>query len=327
MRTVNLQFTVNPADIQNVTNPNVGSAIYIVVAHHDALHTLTQPTMTAKTTIEYAVTPRNTNLGYVAIAREQRSPSSASSNDAAEEITDRRYGVMFLAMRDTERELRDGDLHTFQDQILHGWRRHRSAHRKSSAVGSIAFVEAAPDAQLHDVLRRVVEHYSTGHSRSSSLEQFLESIGGIRISPTTPDGAPSPLQRAVWKHLALAVPAGTTLSYAELASTIVVRGSGNGIDDKKLSAAHARAVGATCGSNRIGLLVPCHRILSADAGLKGYKWGLRRKALLLDVEGVDFQHGKKIFHAAASCDSVDKSKLGNLHRFAAQTEIIPPAFN
>jgi AraC family transcriptional regulator of adaptative response/methylated-DNA-[protein]-cysteine methyltransferase len=34
----------------------------------------------------------------------------------------------------------------------------------------------------------------------------------------------------------------------------------------------------------VALLVPCHRVLAADGGLAGYRWGLARKAALLASE-------------------------------------------
>ena len=40
-----------------------------------------------------------------------------------------------------------------------------------------------------------------------------------------------------------------------------------------------------CASNPIGLLVPCHRVVGSQNALTGYRWGLARKARLLDREG------------------------------------------
>ena len=41
---------------------------------------------------------------------------------------------------------------------------------------------------------------------------------------------------------------------------------------------------SACASNRIGVLVPCHRVLRADGCLGGYRWGVDRKRALLDSE-------------------------------------------
>ena len=77
-------------------------------------------------------------------------------------------------------------------------------------------------------------------------------------------------QMRVWRFL-LSIPEGDVLSYGELASEI---GKPNA----------ARAVASACAANRIGVLIPCHRVLRGDGGLGGYRWGLDRKRVLLDAE-------------------------------------------
>ena len=78
-------------------------------------------------------------------------------------------------------------------------------------------------------------------------------------------------QQAVWQAL-MHIPAGTTVSYQELATRI-----------GKPTA--ARAVGLAVGSNRLAVVVPCHRVVRTNGGLGGYKWGLARKQALLKNEG------------------------------------------
>lgn len=77
-------------------------------------------------------------------------------------------------------------------------------------------------------------------------------------------------QRAVWQAL-LAVPFGSTSTYGDIAQAI-----------RKPSA--VRAVGAAVGSNPIGIIVPCHRIIGRDGTLTGYAAGIDRKAKLLALE-------------------------------------------
>jgi AraC family transcriptional regulator of adaptative response/methylated-DNA-[protein]-cysteine methyltransferase len=48
----------------------------------------------------------------------------------------------------------------------------------------------------------------------------------------------------------------------------------------------AREVGAACGANRIAVAVPCHRVVKADGGISGYRWGVPRKRRLINMEGV-----------------------------------------
>lgn len=78
-------------------------------------------------------------------------------------------------------------------------------------------------------------------------------------------------QLAVWEALR-SIPAGSTLSYAELARRI---GKPRAV----------RAVAAACAANRVALAVPCHRILRSDGSLSGFRWGPERKAALLRQEG------------------------------------------
>jgi AraC family transcriptional regulator of adaptative response/methylated-DNA-[protein]-cysteine methyltransferase len=77
-------------------------------------------------------------------------------------------------------------------------------------------------------------------------------------------------QLKVWRFL-LSVREGDVLSYGELAGKI-----------NKPKA--VRAVASACGANRIGVLVPCHRVLRGNGELGGYRWGIERKRTLLDME-------------------------------------------
>ena len=77
-------------------------------------------------------------------------------------------------------------------------------------------------------------------------------------------------QQAVWTALR-AIPPGATASYRQVAERIGRPGA-------------ARAVARACASNRLALLVPCHRVVREDGGAGGYRWGIERKQRLLDGE-------------------------------------------
>ena len=79
----------------------------------------------------------------------------------------------------------------------------------------------------------------------------------------------TPFQRRVWQALTR-IPFGTTWSYKRLAA------EAGGV---------ARAVGQANGANPVCLVVPCHRVISADGSLGGYTGGLERKRWLLRHEG------------------------------------------
>ena len=78
----------------------------------------------------------------------------------------------------------------------------------------------------------------------------------------------SAFQQRVWQALQ-SIPPGETRRYGELAASL---------------GSHARAVARACASNPVGLLVPCHRVVGANQALTGYRWGLERKAALLESE-------------------------------------------
>lgn len=46
----------------------------------------------------------------------------------------------------------------------------------------------------------------------------------------------------------------------------------------------ARAVGSAVGSNPVGFLIPCHRVIRGSGELGGFRWGLERKTMLLGWE-------------------------------------------
>lgn len=79
-------------------------------------------------------------------------------------------------------------------------------------------------------------------------------------------------QKQVWRALS-AIPRGGTSSYGRIAEKIG-------------RPAAVRAVGQACGANPIPVLIPCHRVLTAAAGLGGFSGGLEWKRKLLEREGV-----------------------------------------
>jgi methylated-DNA-[protein]-cysteine S-methyltransferase len=81
----------------------------------------------------------------------------------------------------------------------------------------------------------------------------------------------TPFQRRVWQELRR-IPQGQAISYKELAERVG-------------SPKASRAVGQANGRNPIALIIPCHRVISADGTLGGYSSGLERKRWLLRHEG------------------------------------------
>ena len=98
---------------------------------------------------------------------------------------------------------------------------------------------------------------------------FAGELEALNAIPTATQG--TDFQRAVWRSLCK-IPAGTTISYGELARRIG-------------KPAASRAVGLANGSNPIAIAVPCHRVIGANGDLTGYGGGMERKRWLLVHEG------------------------------------------
>ena len=77
-------------------------------------------------------------------------------------------------------------------------------------------------------------------------------------------------QRRVWQELQ-GIPRGATRSYAQVARAV--------------GKPHAvRAVARACATNPVSVVVPCHRVVRSDGELAGYRWGIKRKQMLLERE-------------------------------------------
>jgi AraC family transcriptional regulator of adaptative response/methylated-DNA-[protein]-cysteine methyltransferase len=128
------------------------------------------------------------------------------------------------------------------------------------------------DAQLAAVRRRIGP---TSEGSSALLDraedQLAEYFSGSRRTFDLPLDIPgSAFQERIWSELAR-IPYGATISYRELAQRV-------GASDA------FRAVGRANGSNRVAVVVPCHRVVAANGGLGGYGGGRAAKELLLSLE-------------------------------------------
>lgn len=138
----------------------------------------------------------------------------------------------------------------------------------------LEFIDRRSDADLIEPVAKIldseVKEGSNKHLRSLK-KQLREYFKGKRKEFSVPLITPgSDFQQAVWKNL-LKIPFGTTKSYGEQAR-----------DLKNIKS--ARAVAQANSSNRIAILIPCHRIIGSDGSLVGYGGGLERKKWLLNHE-------------------------------------------
>ncbi|MBL8449263.1 MAG: methylated-DNA--[protein]-cysteine S-methyltransferase [Dechloromonas sp.] len=96
------------------------------------------------------------------------------------------------------------------------------------------------------------------------LKAYLADPAFVFGLPLRPSG--TTFQRRVWEQIA-AIPCGRTRTYGEVA--------------RSLNNA-PRAVGQACGANPFPLVVPCHRVIGAGAGLGGF--ARHGGGFLLDVK-------------------------------------------
>jgi AraC family transcriptional regulator of adaptative response/methylated-DNA-[protein]-cysteine methyltransferase len=94
-------------------------------------------------------------------------------------------------------------------------------------------------------------------------------------SGTTDSSLPLDVQATVFQarvwHALRAIPSGETRSYSDVAAAI---GAPRAV----------RAVARACATNPAAVVVPCHRVVRADGGEGGYRWGVERKRALLERE-------------------------------------------
>ncbi|KQQ47427.1 6-O-methylguanine DNA methyltransferase [Duganella sp. Leaf126] len=134
-------------------------------------------------------------------------------------------------------------------------------------------IDDDPDFLLRDLQDRFPQAELIG--AEAGYEQVVSRVVGLVEHPAL--GLDLPLdvrgtafQQRVWQALR-AIPAGRTVSYAELAELV---GLPKG----------ARAVAGACAANVLAVAIPCHRVVRNDGALSGYRWGVDRKAALLDRE-------------------------------------------
>jgi methylated-DNA-[protein]-cysteine S-methyltransferase len=110
-----------------------------------------------------------------------------------------------------------------------------------------------------DAVARQLDEYFSGRRHTFDIPLDFQLSKGFR--------------RVVLGHLAVDVGYGTTASYGALAR---LSGSPKAV----------RAVGTTCATNPIPVVVPCHRVVRSDGTLGGYRGGPAAKRALLNLEGV-----------------------------------------
>ena len=110
---------------------------------------------------------------------------------------------------------------------------------------------------------------------AAALANTLEDVTRLVANPAelvtfALDLRGSRVEQAVWDALR-GIPVGQTIGYGALAKRLPLPVT-------------AQEVGAACAANRIAVVVPCHRVVKADGGISGYRWGVQYKRRLINLE-------------------------------------------
>ena len=132
--------------------------------------------------------------------------------------------------------------------------------RLPSSSPADAIESETPPAFLQPLIARVQRHLRGSPEDFADLPYALLAV--------------TDFQRRVYRET-LAVKAGSTRSYGDLAAALALPPGGS------------RAVAAALGANPWPLLIPCHRVIGSDGKLTGFSGpgGVSMKARLLALEG------------------------------------------
>ena len=140
-----------------------------------------------------------------------------------------------------------------------------------SPVGLLEIQSTELGVRTVNFVDKPFSHVEESAYNALTMKQLEEYFAGTRTVFELPfDLEGTPFQQRVWQEL-LKIPFGKTRSYMDIARALG--------DVKAI-----RAVGTANGSNRIAIIIPCHRVIGSDGSLTGYAGGLFRKKWLLDFE-------------------------------------------
>ncbi|SCC63444.1 bifunctional DNA-binding transcriptional regulator/O6-methylguanine-DNA methyltransferase Ada [Kosakonia oryziphila] len=143
-----------------------------------------------------------------------------------------------------------------------------------SERGICAILLADSDEQLLAELNTIFPHARNVQGDETMLARVAQVIRRLDRADapfTLPlDLRGTAFQLQVWQALR-EIPAGATISYQRLAQQMGNPGA-------------VRAVASACAANKLAIIIPCHRVVRGDGALSGYRWGIARKAQLLQRE-------------------------------------------
>ena len=143
---------------------------------------------------------------------------------------------------------------------------------REGALVALQFAESLDRTDMEEELwDEGFEVSRDGARTAGAREELREYCAGERREFGLPLAlVGSEWQKAVWRELTR-IPYGETRSYGEIADRLDRPGA-------------ARAVGRANATNRLPVVVPCHRVIAADGTLGGFNGGLHLKERLLEHE-------------------------------------------
>lgn len=126
-------------------------------------------------------------------------------------------------------------------------------------------------SDLQRLLEATIIAGENDHIRQAKREVAEYFDGSRQVFELALDIVGTDFQQSVWQALRT-IPYGKTVSYQHQANLI---GRPTAM----------RAVASANGSNRIAIILPCHRVIGKNGSLTGYGAGIERKKWLLELEG------------------------------------------
>lgn len=146
--------------------------------------------------------------------------------------------------------------------------------RTIKGLCSVAFAD--DDKQLEADLRKEfpnAEIVKDAKVLKNFVDQILKHLAGKSKRLDLPlDIQATAFQMQVWEVLRK-IPYGETVTYSQIAEQLGDRNK-------------VRAVARACASNKLALVIPCHRVIASNGKLSGYRWGVERKSKLLKTEEI-----------------------------------------
>jgi AraC family transcriptional regulator of adaptative response/methylated-DNA-[protein]-cysteine methyltransferase len=144
---------------------------------------------------------------------------------------------------------------------------------------SLAASDETLVAELRAEFPRAVVVADTDATLAPMLHAVVARLDGGRHAPDVAiDMQVTAFQQRVLDAL-IDIPFGETRSYAQIAAAVGKPGA-------------ARAVANVCATNRVAVVIPCHRVIHSDGTMSGYRWGNQIKKALLQAEGATPPRGE-----------------------------------